>query len=93
MITFMSQNGPQDGPQDGPHGVQGGPAGSGYGINAGTRWRDANDSTTVIVLWVQRTGVVVYRREGAALDDECVTNVVRFVETYAPANDAFRCDA
>lgn len=72
MIGFMSQNGPE---------------GSWFGITVGTRWRDPGDSSTVIVLWVQRSGVVVYRREGAGQDDECVTNVVRFVETYAPAND------
>ena len=98
MIAFMSQDGSQDGAHGGaPGGGQGDAperaAGSWYGINAGTRWRDAQDSTTVIVLWVQRTGVVVYRREGAPTDDECVTNVVRFVETFAPANDAARCDA
>ena len=42
----------------------------------------------MIVLWVQRSGVVVYRDEGAAPDDERVTNVVRFVETFAPADGA-----
>jgi hypothetical protein len=80
----MSQNGPENG-------LQNGADGSCYGITVGTRWRDGNDATTIVVLWVQRSGVVVYRREGAAVDDECVTNVVRFIETFAPANDASGC--
>ena len=40
----------------------------------------------MVVLWVQRSGVVVYRDEGAAPDDERVTNILRFVETFVPAN-------
>ena len=62
------------------------PDGSRYGIEVGTRWREPGGARTVIVLWVQRSGVVVYRDEGAAPDDERVTNVVRFVETFAPAD-------
>jgi hypothetical protein len=64
--------------------AQNSPDGGRYGIDVGTRWRDASGSTTVIVLEVQRSGVVVYRHQGAAADDERVTNVVRFVETFAP---------
>jgi hypothetical protein len=59
--------------------------GSLYGIEVGTRWRNATSSTTVVVLWVRRSGVVIYRREGAEPDEERVTNVIRFVETFAPA--------
>ncbi len=62
--------------------------GSLYGLDVGTRWRDANGRRTVIVLWVQRSGVVVYRDEGADPDDERVINIVRFVETFVPANNA-----
>ncbi len=40
----------------------------------------------MVVLWVQRSGVVVYRDEGAAPDDERVINILRFVETFVPAN-------
>lgn len=61
--------------------------GSLYGLAVGTRWRDASGRRTVVVLWVQRSGVVVYRDEGAAPDDERVTNILRFVETFVPAND------
>ncbi|HSS39514.1 MAG TPA: hypothetical protein VLT58_12155 [Polyangia bacterium] len=60
--------------------------GSLYGLDVGTRWRDASGRRTVIVLWVQRSGVVVYRDEGAASDDERVINILRFVETFVPAN-------
>jgi hypothetical protein len=63
------------------------PDGSRYGIEVGTRWRDVSNARTVIVVWVQRSGVVVYRQEGAAPDDERVTNVVRFVETFAPLDE------
>jgi hypothetical protein len=63
------------------------PEGSLYGLGIGTRWRDPGGSRTVVVLWVQRSGVVVYRDEGAAPDDERVTNILRFVETFVPAND------
>ncbi len=62
------------------------PEGSLYGLAIGTRWRDTGSSRTVVVLWVQRSGVVVYRDEGAASDDERVTNILRFVETFVPAN-------
>jgi hypothetical protein len=57
------------------------------GIEVGTRWRDASGSLTVVVVVVQRSGVIVYRREGASVEDERVTNVIRFVETFAPANE------
>ena len=67
--------------QDNPHGGR-------YGIDVGSHWRDAVGSTTVIVLEVQRSGVVVYRHQGAAAEDERVTNVVRFIETFAPAEGA-----
>ena len=60
--------------------------GSLYGLDVGTRWRDASGRRTVVVLWVQRSGVVVYRDEGAASDDERVINILRFVETFVPAN-------
>jgi hypothetical protein len=60
-----------------------GPDGSCYGISTGTRWRDA-DGSTIVVVWVQRTGVVVFRREGAAPEDELVMDVVRFVEACSP---------
>jgi len=63
------------------------PEGSLYGLEVGTRWRDPGGCRTVVVLWVQRSGVVVYRDEGAAPDDERVTNVLRFVETFIPANN------
>jgi len=59
-----------------------------YGLEVGTRWRDVSGSITVVILGIQRSGVIVYRREGAPRDDERVTNVVRFVETFAPANAA-----
>jgi hypothetical protein len=59
-----------------------------YGLDIGTRWRDVSGAITVVILGVQRSGVIVYRREDAGGDDERVTNVVRFVETFAPANDA-----
>jgi hypothetical protein len=58
-----------------------------YGLEIGTRWRDVSGAITVVILGVQRSGVIVYRREDAGGDDERVTNVVRFVETFAPAND------
>jgi hypothetical protein len=61
--------------------------GSLYGLAVGTRWRDASGRRTVVVLWVQRSGVVVYRDEGAAPDDERVINILRFVETFVPANN------
>jgi hypothetical protein len=61
------------------------PDGGRFGIDVGTRWRDASGSTTVIVLEVQRSGVVVYRHQGEAAEAERVTNVVRFVQTFAPA--------
>jgi hypothetical protein len=60
--------------------------GSLYGLDVGTRWRDASGRRTVIILWVQRSGVVVYRDEGAASEDERVINILRFVETFVPAN-------
>ena len=60
--------------------------GSLYGLDVGTRWRDASGRRTVVVLWVQRSGVVVYRDESAAADDERVINILRFVETFVPAN-------
>jgi hypothetical protein len=59
-----------------------------YGLDIGTRWRDVSGAITVVILGIQRSGVIVYRREDAAGEDERVTNVVRFVETFAPANDA-----
>jgi hypothetical protein len=62
------------------------PDGSLYGLEVGTRWSDTGGRRTVIVLWVQRSGVVVYRDEGAAPDDERVINILRFVETFVPAN-------
>ena len=61
--------------------------GSLYGLDVGTRWRDASGRRTVVVLWVQRSGVVVYRDEGAAPDDERVTNILQFVESFVPANN------
>ena len=61
--------------------------GSLYGLDVGTRWRDARGGRTVVVVWVQRSGVVVYRDEGASPDDERVTNILRFVESFVPAND------
>jgi hypothetical protein len=64
--------------------AQNNPDGGRYGIDVGTRWRDASGSTTVIVLEVQRSGVIVYRHQGAAAEDERVTNVVRFIETFVP---------
>jgi len=60
--------------------------GSLYGLDVGTRWRDASGRRTVIILWVQRSGVVVYRDEDAASEDERVINILRFVETFVPAN-------
>jgi hypothetical protein len=63
------------------------PDGSLYGLDVGTRWRDSSGRRTVVVLWVQRSGVVVYRDEGAAPDDERVINILRFVETFVPANN------
>jgi hypothetical protein len=63
------------------------PVGSLYGLEVGTRWRDASSKRSVIVLWVQRSGVVVYRDEGAEPDDERVINILRFVETFVPANN------
>ena len=65
--------------------AQNNPDGGRYGIDVGSRWRDAGGSTTVIVLEVQRSGVVVYRHQDAAAEEERVTNVVRFIETFAPA--------
>jgi hypothetical protein len=65
--------------------AQNNPDGGRYGIDVGTRWRDASGSTTVVVLEVERSGVVVYRHQGAAAEDERVTSVVRFIETFAPA--------
>ena len=59
-----------------------------YGLEVGTRWRDVSGAVTVVILGIQRSGVIVFRREGAGGNDERVTNVVRFVETFAPANDA-----
>jgi hypothetical protein len=73
MLISMSQSRPPEAAD-----------GSWYGIDVGTRWRDVTGATTVVVLWVQRSGVIVYRREDADADDERVTNVVRFVETFAP---------
>ncbi len=61
--------------------------GSLYGLDVGTRWRDASGGRTVIVLWVQRSGVVVYRDEDAAPDDERVINILRFVETFGSADN------
>jgi hypothetical protein len=58
-----------------------------FGLEAGARWRDASGAVTVVIVWIQRSGVIVYRREGGSLDEERVTNVVRFVETFAPANE------
>ena len=59
-----------------------------YGLEAGTRWRDATGTVRVVIISVRRSGVIVYRRVGAAADDERITNVVRFVETFAPAEAA-----
>jgi hypothetical protein len=59
-----------------------------YGLEVGSRWRDASGTIKVVILGIQRSGVIVYRREDAALDEERVTNVVRFVETFAPADRA-----
>ncbi len=61
--------------------------GSLYGLDVGTRWRDPTGRRTVVVLWVQRSGVVVYRDEGAAPNDERVINILRFVESFVPANN------
>ena len=61
--------------------------GSLYGLDVGTRWRDANGRRTVVVLWVQRSGIVVYRDEEADPDDERVISILRFVETFVPANN------
>ena len=57
-----------------------------YGLEAGTRWRDVSGAVTVVILSIQRSGVIAYRREDASLDEERVTNVVRFVETFAPTD-------
>ena len=59
-----------------------------YGLEAGTRWRDASGTVTVVIVSIQRSGVIAYRREDASLDEERVTNVVRFVETFAPTDGA-----
>ena len=59
-----------------------------YGLEVGTRWHDASGALRVVILAIQRSGVIVYRRENEAPDDERVTNVVRFVETFAPADGA-----
>ena len=63
------------------------PNGSLYGLDVGTRWHDASGRRTVVILWVQRSGIVVYRDESASSDDERVINIVRFVETFVPANN------
>jgi hypothetical protein len=59
-----------------------------YGLEAGTRWRDASGMVTVVILSVRPSGVIAYRRADASLDEERVTNVVRFVETFAPTDAA-----
>ncbi|HET6150444.1 MAG TPA: hypothetical protein VFH68_23090 [Polyangia bacterium] len=59
-----------------------------WGLEVGTRWRDASGTRRVVILAIQRSGVIVYRHEDAPPDDERVTNVVRFVETYGPADGA-----
>jgi len=60
-----------------------------YGLEIGSRWRDASGSLRVVILGIKRSGVIAYRREDASPDEERVTNVVRFVETFAPAEAAF----
>ena len=60
-----------------------------YGLEVGSRWRDASGTVRVVILGVRRSGVIAYRREGASPDEERVTNVVRFVETFAPTESAF----
>lgn len=57
-----------------------------YGLETGTRWRDASGTVTVVILSIRRSGVIAYRRDDASLDEERVTNVVRFVETFAPTD-------
>jgi len=59
-----------------------------YGLEVGARWRDTSGTLRVVILAIQRSGVIVYRREDSAPDEDRVTNVVRFVETFAPDDGA-----
>jgi hypothetical protein len=60
-----------------------------YGLEVGSRWRDASGSLRVVILGIRRSGVISYRREDASADEERVTNVIRFVEIFGPADSAF----
>jgi hypothetical protein len=51
-------------------------------IQAGDRWR-GSDGSLYVVTWVGKMGVVGYRRQGAAADQESVKDVVRFVHEFA----------